>query len=111
MEKRRPDFKEVAMPNIDEILEGARDAMTAGRVYGDPIEQDGVTDRPAAAIGRRRRWRRRHTDGGAGFGSCSTRRRVRDSARRDPVPAVDVGQIVLYSLVALLLGGVLLRRR
>ena len=31
------------MPNVDEILEGARDAMTVGRVYGDSIEQDGVT--------------------------------------------------------------------
>ena len=42
--------REARMPNIDEILEGARDAMTAGRVYGDPIEQDGVTV-TAAAVG------------------------------------------------------------
>ena len=29
------------MPNIDEILEGARDAITVRRVYGEPIEQEG----------------------------------------------------------------------
>lgn len=28
--------------NIDEMLTGARDAMTVKRVYGDPIERDGI---------------------------------------------------------------------
>ena len=61
--------REVAMPNVEEILEGARDAMTVGRVYGDPIEhrgRDGHTRR--GRRWRRRRWRRRHDNGGAGFG-------------------------------------------
>ena len=38
------------MPNVDEILEGAREAMSVRRVYGEPHEQDGVTIIPAAAV-------------------------------------------------------------
>ena len=38
------------MPNIDEILGGARDAITVRRVYGEPIEQEGMTVVPAAAV-------------------------------------------------------------
>ena len=36
--------------NVDEHLSGARDLMTARRVYGDPVEEDGVVVIPAAAI-------------------------------------------------------------
>jgi uncharacterized spore protein YtfJ len=36
--------------NVDELLSGAREAMTARRVYSDPIEQDGVVVIPAAAV-------------------------------------------------------------
>ena len=28
--------------NVDEMLSGVRDAMTVKRVYGDPIERDGI---------------------------------------------------------------------
>ncbi|HZB35326.1 MAG TPA: hypothetical protein VE440_04560 [Gaiellaceae bacterium] len=38
------------MPNIDELLKGAREAITVKRVYGDPIEGEGVTIVPAAAV-------------------------------------------------------------
>jgi uncharacterized spore protein YtfJ len=38
------------MPNVDELLEGAREAITVKRVYGDPVEGDGVTIVPAAAV-------------------------------------------------------------
>jgi uncharacterized spore protein YtfJ len=38
------------MPNVDEILEGAREAMSVRRVFGEPYEQDGVTIIPAAAV-------------------------------------------------------------
>ena len=37
--------------NVDELLSGARDAITVRRVFGDPIEQDGVVVIPAAAVG------------------------------------------------------------
>ncbi len=36
--------------NIDEMLAGARDAMTVKRVYGDPIERDGILVIPAAKV-------------------------------------------------------------
>ncbi len=36
--------------NIDEMLSGARDALTVKRVYGDPIERDGILVIPAAKV-------------------------------------------------------------
>jgi len=39
------------MPNVDEMLEGARDAITVKRVFGDPVEAEGVTFIPAAKVG------------------------------------------------------------
>ncbi|OFW67393.1 MAG: hypothetical protein A2Z12_05945 [Actinobacteria bacterium RBG_16_68_21] len=44
--------------DLEETLKGTYDAMTVKRVYGDPIEKDGVTVIPAAAI-----------RGGLGYGS------------------------------------------
>jgi uncharacterized spore protein YtfJ len=38
------------MPNVDQMWQGARDAVTVRRVYGKPIESDGVTVIPAAAV-------------------------------------------------------------
>lgn len=38
------------MPNIDQMWQGARDAVTVRRVYGKPVETDGVTVIPAAAV-------------------------------------------------------------
>jgi uncharacterized spore protein YtfJ len=37
--------------NVDELLSGVRDAISVRRVYGDPIERDGVVLVPAAAVG------------------------------------------------------------
>jgi uncharacterized spore protein YtfJ len=36
--------------NVDEMLTGVRDALTVKRVYGDPIERDGVLVIPAAKV-------------------------------------------------------------
>ena len=36
---------------VEEILSGARDAISVRRVYGDPIERDGVVVIPAASVG------------------------------------------------------------
>jgi uncharacterized spore protein YtfJ len=38
------------VPNVDEMLSGAREALTVKRVYGDPVEGEGVTIVPAAVI-------------------------------------------------------------
>ncbi|WP_054813692.1 sporulation protein [Nocardia arizonensis] len=45
---------------VEEILAGARDAVTAERVYSEPVEHDGLTVITAAAV-----------SGGAGGGSSN----------------------------------------
>jgi uncharacterized spore protein YtfJ len=98
------------MPNVDEILGGARDAITVKRVYGDPIEQDGVTVIPAARVGGGGGGGGDdEQNGGAGFG-VGAKPVGAFVIRGDQVtwvPAVDVNRILLYCLAAL----VLLRRR
>src|SRR5207249_11849911 len=46
--------------NVDEMIRGTQDAMTVKRVYGDPIEKDGLTLIPAAKV----------TGGGGGGGDA-----------------------------------------
>lgn len=36
---------------VSEMIDSARDALTVKRVFGEPIEKDGVTIIPAARIG------------------------------------------------------------
>lgn len=38
------------MVNVQELIEGARDAITVKRVYGDPVQENGVTVIPAASV-------------------------------------------------------------
>jgi uncharacterized spore protein YtfJ len=38
------------MVKVDGILSGAREAMTVKKVFGDPVEQDGVTVIPVAKV-------------------------------------------------------------
>jgi uncharacterized spore protein YtfJ len=57
------------MPDIDEILSGARDAIAARRVYAEPVERDGATVIPAAAVrGAGGGGGDEANNGGAGFG-------------------------------------------
>jgi uncharacterized spore protein YtfJ len=37
--------------NVDELLAGARDAISVRRVFGEPIEHDGVLLVPVARVG------------------------------------------------------------
>jgi uncharacterized spore protein YtfJ len=37
--------------NVDELLSGARDAISVRRVFGEPIEHDGVMVVPVAKVG------------------------------------------------------------
>jgi uncharacterized spore protein YtfJ len=39
------------MVKVDEILSGARDAMSVKTVFGDPVEKDGITVIPVAKVG------------------------------------------------------------
>lgn len=48
--------------NVDDMLTGAREAITVKRVYGDPIERNGLTIIPAADV-------RGGGGGGAGSGA------------------------------------------
>jgi uncharacterized spore protein YtfJ len=38
------------MPDVDELIKGAQDAIAAKRVYGEPVEASGVTVIPAASV-------------------------------------------------------------
>ena len=38
------------MTNLEEMISGARDALTVRRVYGEPYEKNGITVIPAAAL-------------------------------------------------------------
>ena len=38
------------MTKLDEVLDGARDAITVSRVFGEPYEKNGITLVPAAAV-------------------------------------------------------------
>jgi uncharacterized spore protein YtfJ len=101
------------MPNVDELLAGARDAITVKRVYGDPIEQEGVTVIPAAAVG----------GGGGGGGDAEHNGGGGFGVRARPVgayvirgdevtwvPAVDVTRLAVVALGILVVLRSLLRR-
>jgi uncharacterized spore protein YtfJ len=114
--------------DVKEILDQARDTMTARRVYGEPIERDGLLLVPAAAV-----------IGGGGAGSGESRSPVEGGpsgegsgggwggiarpagafvireGRVDWQPAVDVNRIILggqvVAIVALLVLRSVLRAR
>lgn len=90
------------MPNIDELLGGARDAITVKRVYGDPIETEGVTVIPAAKVGGGGGGGGdSENNGGGGFG-LGARPVGAYMIKGDDVkwvPAVDVNRIVGLAFV------------
>jgi uncharacterized spore protein YtfJ len=101
------------MANVDELLEGAREAITVRRVYGDPIEREGVTVVPAASVG----------GGGGGGGDAEHNGGGGFGLRARPVgayvirgdevtwvPAVDVTRLALVALGVLVVLRSLLRR-
>jgi uncharacterized spore protein YtfJ len=89
--------------NVAEMLEGAREAMTVKRVYGEPIEREGLTIVPAAHVrGGGGGGGDAKNNGGAGFGL--TARPVGVYVVKDGnvawEPAVDVTRISLLGVVA-----------
>ncbi|MDQ3778029.1 MAG: sporulation protein [Actinomycetota bacterium] len=99
------------MPDLDGLLEGHRDAITVRRVYGDPVEREGVTIVPAAVvIGGTGGGGDEAGNGGGGFGIYARPvgaweiRNGEVAWRR----AVDVNRILL---VVALLAACTLRRR
>ena len=99
------------MANVDELLKGARDAITVKRVYGDPIESDGVMVVPAAAVrGGGGGGGDSEHNGGGGFGVQAKPAGawvIRDG-QATWKPAIDLNRVALY---AFLLGLALARAR
>ena len=92
------------MPNVDEILEGARDAMTVKRVFGDPIETDGITLVPVAKVGGGGGGGGDSDhNGGAGFGVMAKPAGVYVIKDGEVTwkPAIDSGRILLAALAVL----------
>ena len=104
--------------NVDEMLQGVRDAITVKRVFGEPIERNGTTVIPAARL-------RGGAGGGgdnaqnAGGGFGITARPVGVYVVKDGEvtwqPAVDVSRIAvggqIVAALALLVVFMLLRGR
>jgi uncharacterized spore protein YtfJ len=89
------------MPNVDEILQGARDAMSVKRVFGDPIEADGVTVVPVAKVGGGGGGGGdEENNGGAGFGLTARPAGVYVIKDGEVTwkPAIDPGRTLLAGL-------------
>lgn len=90
------------MPNVDELLAGARDAISVKRVFGDPVETDGVTVIPVASVGGGGGGGGdSENNGGGGFGL--TARPVGAYVIKDGAvtwtPAVDANRVVTLAFV------------
>ena len=98
--------------NIDEMLAGARDAITVKRVYGDPIERDGILVIPAANVqGGGGGGGDQDNNGGGGFGVVARPAGawiIRDGEVTWK-PAVDVGRIAGMALTAWIVALFLMR--
>ena len=71
--------------NPEELLSGVRDSVTVRRVFGDPIEQDGVVVIPAASVG----------GGGFGLRARPVGAYVIKDGEVSWKPAIDVGRMLL----------------
>jgi uncharacterized spore protein YtfJ len=84
--------------NVDEMLIGARDAVTVKRVYGDPIERDGILVVPAAKVsGGAGGGGDAENNGGGGFGIAAKPAGawVIKGGEVEWQPALDINRIVL----------------
>ncbi len=98
--------------NVDEMLAGARDAMTVRRVYGDPIERDGILVIPAATVKGGGGGGGDAESSGGGFGAIATPAGawvIRDG-EASWQPAIDVAQMAGMALAAWVIGLFLMRR-
>jgi uncharacterized spore protein YtfJ len=90
------------MANVDEMFAGARDAITVKRVYGDPIESEGVTIVPAAKVGGGGGGggdSEHNGGGGFGLGARPVGAYVIKDGEVKWQPAVDVNRIVALAFM------------
>src|SRR5215467_15796136 len=104
-----------------EILEQARDTFTVRRVFGEPIERDGLVLVPVAAVsggggagsgeGRPAEGSPAGTGEGGGFGGTARPVGVYviDHGQVRWEPAVDLGRVIIGAQVVLVVGLLVLR--
>jgi uncharacterized spore protein YtfJ len=113
-------MKEAAM-DFEQTIAGARDAITVRRVYGEPLERNGVTVIPAAAVGggagggggEDSESKQRGSGGGFGLGARPVGAYVVDGKSVRWEPATDITRVLLRAqvVVAVMLVLLLLRGR
>jgi len=90
------------MANVDELLKGARDAISVKRVYGEPIESDGVIVVPAAVVrGGGGGGGDANHNGGGGFGlqARPTGAWVIRAGEATWKPAIDANRVALFAFL------------
>jgi uncharacterized spore protein YtfJ len=110
------------MMNIEEILEKARDTMTVKRVFGEPIEKDGMTIIPVAKIAGGGGGGGGQDDEGAGgsgvgygLNAQPAGAYVIKNGELSWEPALDLNRVIfggqLVAIVALIVVGIVLKAR
>jgi len=104
--------------NVDELLRGAKDAMTARTVFAEPIERDGTLIIPAAKVrggGGGGGDNQENSGGGFGLAAKPAGAYVVREGKVRWEPAIDVNRIVLggqiIAIVALLVLRSILKKR
>ena len=90
------------MPDVNELLGGAQDAITVKRVFGDAIETEGVTVIPAAKVGGGGGGggdNENNGGGGFGLGARPVGAYVVKGEDVRWVPAVDVNRMLAFAFV------------
>jgi uncharacterized spore protein YtfJ len=107
--------------NANEILEQARDTFTVRRVFGEPIERDGLVLVPVAAVqggagagsgeGRQAEDAPASTGSGGGWGGTARPVGVYviDHGKVRWEPTIDVGRVILGAQVVMVVGLLVLR--
>ena len=97
---------------VNEMLEGAREAITVRRVYGDPIEKNGITIIPAADVrGGGGGGGDANDNGGGGFGLAARPVGAYVVSGSDVrwEPAVDVTRMAVMGMLTAIVGLLVLR--
>jgi uncharacterized spore protein YtfJ len=107
--------------NANEILEQARDTFTVRRVFGEPIERDGLVLVPVAAVqggagagsgeGHQAEDAPASTGSGGGWGGTARPVGVYviDHGKVRWEPTIDVGRVILGAQVVMVVGLLVLR--